>query len=198
MLQRAIQRRDPDGSRAAVLEAATRVFARHGYAGTTMQAVATEADVKKPLIYHYFGSKEGLYSAVKRSIVGRLPQGRHPTTRISEPPDDSPLEIRRLLDLLRDHELLFRINAWAYLEGDSELWPEVIELVLEVRRRIEGGTARGIIQWDIDLDTLGVMLLSLVSFGPQLRSQIANDRGRGPDLVRLLIALTVEGRVPPP
>lgn len=190
--------RDAEFSRTALLEAATRVFAAHGFAGATMQAVAEEAGVKKPLIYHYFGSKEGLYSAVKRSIVERLPRGTPATARTADLPDDSPLEIRRLLDLIREHESLFRINAWAYLEGDSGLWPEVVELVLELRRRIEREQTRRIIQWDVDLDTLSIMLIGLVSFGPQIRDRLAAHGGRGPDLVRLLIALTVDGRVPPP
>jgi uncharacterized RDD family membrane protein YckC len=38
-------------------------FARHGWAGTTIGAVARAADVDPALVYHYFGSKEALLDA---------------------------------------------------------------------------------------------------------------------------------------
>jgi AcrR family transcriptional regulator len=56
--------RDERGVLAArILEAARESFAEHGWAGTTIRAVARAADVDPALIYHYFGSKEGLLDA---------------------------------------------------------------------------------------------------------------------------------------
>ncbi len=48
---------------ARILEAARESFAEHGSAGTTIRAVARAADVDPALVYHYFGSKEGLLDA---------------------------------------------------------------------------------------------------------------------------------------
>ena len=56
--------RDERGVLAArILAAAREAFAETGWAGTTMRAVARAADVDPALIYHYFGSKEGLLEA---------------------------------------------------------------------------------------------------------------------------------------
>jgi AcrR family transcriptional regulator len=56
--------RDERGVLAArIIEAARDEFAEHGWAGTTMRAVARVADVDPALVYHYFGSKEGLLDA---------------------------------------------------------------------------------------------------------------------------------------
>jgi AcrR family transcriptional regulator len=56
--------RDERGVLAARIVAAARdEFAQHGWAGTTIRAVAREADVDPALVYHYFGSKEGLLDA---------------------------------------------------------------------------------------------------------------------------------------
>ncbi|WP_201776789.1 TetR/AcrR family transcriptional regulator [Streptacidiphilus anmyonensis] len=46
-----------------IVDIAGRVFADHGYAGTSLTAVAEQAGISKPLIYNYFGSKEGLFAA---------------------------------------------------------------------------------------------------------------------------------------
>ena len=56
--------RDERGVLAArILAAARDEFAQHGWAGSTMRAVARAADVDPALVYHYFGSKEGLLDA---------------------------------------------------------------------------------------------------------------------------------------
>ncbi|GAY13771.1 TetR/AcrR family transcriptional regulator [Mycobacterium sp. shizuoka-1] len=56
--------RDEKGVLAArILEAARGEFAQHGSAGTTIRAVARLADVDPALVYHYFGSKDGLLDA---------------------------------------------------------------------------------------------------------------------------------------
>ncbi|MEA2273482.1 MAG: hypothetical protein QOI98_2190 [Solirubrobacteraceae bacterium] len=46
-----------------MLEAADRVFARRGYQAASMDEIAAEVGVTKPMLYAYFGSKEGLYLA---------------------------------------------------------------------------------------------------------------------------------------
>lgn len=56
--------RDERGVLAArILAEARASFAEHGYAGTTVRAVARAADVDPALVYHYYGSKENLLDA---------------------------------------------------------------------------------------------------------------------------------------
>lgn len=57
--------RRPGGSdtRGQVLAAAQRRFLADGYPGTTLRAVAADADVNVALISYYFGSKQGLFAA---------------------------------------------------------------------------------------------------------------------------------------
>lgn len=55
------------GKRAAILEAATRLFMTTGYEGTSMDQVATEAGVSKLTVYSHFGDKEGLFANAVQS-----------------------------------------------------------------------------------------------------------------------------------
>lgn len=56
--------RDEKGVLAArILDVARAEFAQNSLAGTTIRAVARAADVDPALVYHYFGSKEGLLDA---------------------------------------------------------------------------------------------------------------------------------------
>ena len=46
-----------------ILDIASEQFGTHGFAATSVAAIADKAGISKPLIYNYFGSKEGLYEA---------------------------------------------------------------------------------------------------------------------------------------
>lgn len=55
-----------------ILEVAGRVFGDRGFAATSVADVAHEAGISKPLIYNYFGSKEGLFAQCLREASGLL------------------------------------------------------------------------------------------------------------------------------
>jgi AcrR family transcriptional regulator len=51
-----------------MLQAAGQAFATHGFHDASMDAIAAAAGISKPMLYNYFGSKQGLYVAyVERS-----------------------------------------------------------------------------------------------------------------------------------
>jgi len=56
------QARAPGKGRIA--SAARRLFARRGYAGTSMADIAAAAGVSKATVFHHFGNKRGLYQAL--------------------------------------------------------------------------------------------------------------------------------------
>lgn len=47
-------------------------FAERGYAGASMVAIAARAGISKPLIYQYFGSKDGLYLVCLHQVADAL------------------------------------------------------------------------------------------------------------------------------
>jgi AcrR family transcriptional regulator len=47
-------------------------FAARGYAGASMVQIAQRAGISKPLIYQYFGSKDGLYLGCLHAVSGEL------------------------------------------------------------------------------------------------------------------------------
>ena len=55
--------------RRAIVEAATDVFLRNGYRGTSMDEIAARAAVSKQTVYKHFADKESLFSAIVRAAV---------------------------------------------------------------------------------------------------------------------------------
>ena len=56
----------------AILRAATRVFAKHGFSGGRVEQISRAAKSHDRMIYYYFGSKEGLYIAVLEDLYRRF------------------------------------------------------------------------------------------------------------------------------
>lgn len=56
--------RDAEATKARILKAAKAEFAANGLGGARVDEIAAKADANKRMLYHYFGSKEGLFKAV--------------------------------------------------------------------------------------------------------------------------------------
>lgn len=67
--------RDPERTRARLLDAATREFAKHGYDGARVERVVRAARVTTRMLYHYFGNKELLYLAVLDAVYAEIRAG---------------------------------------------------------------------------------------------------------------------------
>jgi TetR/AcrR family transcriptional repressor of mexJK operon len=57
--------------RRVVVEAATSLFLRHGYLGTSMDQIAAFAAVSKPTVYKFFPDKERLFTAIVLDTLDR-------------------------------------------------------------------------------------------------------------------------------
>ena len=59
-------------TRDSILRAATKVFAKHGFAGGRVEQISQAARSYDRMIYYYFGSKEGLFIAVIEDAYKRF------------------------------------------------------------------------------------------------------------------------------
>ena len=73
-----------------VLDAALELFAEHGYAGTSMNAIAAAAGVTKPVVYDCYPGKQALFNALlereEKLLMGAIAE------RLASEPDSSDLE----------------------------------------------------------------------------------------------------------
>lgn len=79
-----VQPRRSDRTRAGILNAARRRFARDGYERATIRAIAADARIDPSMVMRYFGSKQRLFAAAAE-IDLRLPDLRGaPRSRLGE------------------------------------------------------------------------------------------------------------------
>lgn len=124
---------------AQILEVAGKVFASEGYRGASMDAIAARADVSKPLLYNYFGSKQGLYLAyIEDAGKGLRDQMRQAAD------DDQPADERLWAGILAFFRFVDdRRAGWAvlYQEAATQGGPFAAE-VAGLRGRIAGTVAK--------------------------------------------------------
>ena len=65
-------KRNPELTRRRLMKAAEKLFAKKGCGGTSIDDICQASGVNCRMIYHYFGSKDGLYMAVLESVYGRI------------------------------------------------------------------------------------------------------------------------------
>lgn len=61
---------NPHGDvRDRIFASALRQFSQRGYAAVSLREICADARATKPMVYYYFGSKEGLYISIVREIL---------------------------------------------------------------------------------------------------------------------------------
>lgn len=108
-----------EARRLALLEAAVRVIRRDG-PGATMEAIAAEAGVTKPILYRHFGDRQGLVDAVAQGFATELMDGLR-SVLAAEAPDPRTVLVTTIDAYLgfveRDRELYRFLVARATGEG---------------------------------------------------------------------------------
>lgn len=84
-----------------ILKAATKVFARYGYEGGSVEKISKAAKSFDRMIYYYFGSKEGLYVAVLEEAYRRI---RHIETDMHLEDLEPETALRRLVAFTCDYQ----------------------------------------------------------------------------------------------
>src|SRR5215472_13191623 len=94
----------PDASKAAILQAAIREFAREGVAGARTDAIARAAKVNKALLYYYYRDKEALYVAALEDIFRERDAVLMPILHENTPPGEKILRyVGAFFDFLASH-----------------------------------------------------------------------------------------------
>ena len=100
-------------TREAILKAATKVFAKHGYAGGRVEQISKAAKSYDRMIYYYFGSKEDLFIAVLEEVYQRFNEAESALQLDADRPVESlKAVIRFMWSYYRDNpEFITLLNA---------------------------------------------------------------------------------------
>jgi AcrR family transcriptional regulator len=78
-----------------MLDAAVQMFSLNGYHETSMDVIAAEAKISKPMLYLYYGSKEELFGACLNRELGRFIDAVRADVDVTGSLEQSPHEMLR-------------------------------------------------------------------------------------------------------
>ncbi|MBT8038673.1 MAG: TetR/AcrR family transcriptional regulator [Xanthomonadales bacterium] len=159
----------------AILEAAVRLFSRHGFEGVSMRAVAQEAGVSKSNIYHHFASKEALYLAIMQSSAGSLAEMVENLAEGRGGFDERLREfaLAHLVHLI-DNAMTMRLLLREVFTGDSR-WQKIMveQVVGGIFERLigifENGQKAGLLRPGVDPGLCALLILGIDLFHFQTR-----------------------------
>lgn len=127
--------------RAAIVQAAIRRFAMHGFRGTTTRELASAAGVTEPVLYQHFATKRDLYTAIVDQLIAQAHERFDERAKLLEPDATD----REYLQWLGESILAYhsedpdrvRLLLFSALEGHelADLWFE--KATLDFIRRVE-------------------------------------------------------------
>jgi AcrR family transcriptional regulator len=100
-----------------ILKAAAKEFSKHGFKGTSLQAIADQVELPKANILYYFKSKGGLYKALLQDIMDRWNQGFMVSDSGQEPAQVIRNYIIEKMRYSRTHPLESKIFAMEIIQG---------------------------------------------------------------------------------
>lgn len=101
----------------AILAAAEDEFARHGFKGTSMGAIAQNAGLPKANLHYYFSNKPSLYKAVLGRILSRWDSALDTLTVEDDPAEALARYIRAKMEFSRRHPKASRLFALEVISG---------------------------------------------------------------------------------
>lgn len=158
-------------TREAILRAATKVFARHGFAGGRIEQISKAARSYDRMIYYYFGSKEGLFIAVIEDTYRRFNEAEQALVLDTAQPLAALEAIIHFVWTYyqKNPEFITLLNSENLLRGKhiakSARAREYSSPALAITDRVlQAGIVQGVFRADLNARDLYLMIASMAYF----------------------------------
>jgi AcrR family transcriptional regulator len=173
----AVRQKDPAGSVRAgsgrpvkerLLRVATRLFARHGFEGTSVQDIVDAAGVTKGAMYHYYGSKDDLLYEVYHQLLTMQMSHLSDIVKGSGTPEDrlraAAIDVvESSLANLDDMIVFFRSLHMLPDDRQTQIRAERRAYHDQFRGLVEEGMAAGTFRTEVSADVVVHYFLSTVN-----------------------------------
>lgn len=158
-------------TRDSILRAATKVFARYGYAGGSVEKISKAAKSFDRMIYYYFGNKEGLFIAVLEESYRRFNDAQSALSLNAEQPIESlTTVVRFIINYYRDNpEFVTLLNTenlhrGRHIAGSSRAQEYSLPAIGILDQLLQTGASKNVFRPDVAGRDLYLMIAALGYF----------------------------------
>lgn len=156
--------------REKLLEEAVRLFAARGFDGVTVDEIVAAAAVNKRMVYHYFGSKDGIYSAALERVFKDLEKLEAGLISARGEQQDLETALQGIVfvyfDFLEQHPEFVRLLLWENLQEGLHL--RKLDFAVNknpmlgyLRELLRTGAAQGFSRANLDARRVLISLIGL-------------------------------------
>jgi len=160
--------RDAEATKARILAAAKAEFARLGLGGARVDEIAEKAGANKRMIYHYFGNKEDLFSAVLEDAYLDIRMAEHELQLDDLPPDEGMITLIKFTwdYYLANPEFIRLVNSanlhqGKHLEGSQKLKEASRRYISMIQRLLDRGADAGVFRDGIDAGQINITIAAI-------------------------------------
>lgn len=172
---------DPPDTRDRLLEAGAEMFAMAGLSGTRIQQITARAGINERMIYHHFGSKEGLYRAVLEEQwlgLGRLLAADLDALDGRDVDADLRRGFLLVAKRLLERPTMMRLALHESMGGWTHV-PEarLIGMPQRLRALFGAGQSAGRLRPDVSFELVYLAIVGAVAASPLLLGRFVDTRG---------------------
>ncbi|MCP2164939.1 transcriptional regulator, TetR family [Goodfellowiella coeruleoviolacea] len=131
-----------------MLAVAEQVFAEHGYLAASMDEIAERVGVSKPMLYEYFGSKEGLFvGCIERARAQLLAATERAVAGAATPADALRRGLVAFFRFVAEHR-----RYWRLIRQEAALTPPAAAAAVEQIRQQQSAFTAAMLTALADVD----------------------------------------------
>lgn len=151
-----------------IIDAARAIFAEKGYSGANVTEIVAKAKTTKPMLYYYFGSKEGLFAAVLEDVYA----GMRAIERSLQLVGLSAIEaMRKVVEVTFDYHAensewvrlvsIANIHYAKHIIGSKTIVSKNFPIVKIMKELVERGVREGVFRKGVDPLHVHLLIISL-------------------------------------
>lgn len=175
-----------------MLDAAVQMFSVNGYHETSMDAIAAQAQISKPMLYLYYGSKEDLFGACLNREMSRFIEAVRDSIDVTQSPRDllrnTIVSFLRYIDENRASWIVMYTQATssqAFAQTVREGREQIIELVAGL---VRSGTREPMTDAEIEMTAV-----ALVGAGEAVANRLSTGETDVDEAAEMMINLFWRG-----
>jgi AcrR family transcriptional regulator len=151
-----------------IIGAARALFAEKGYSSATVDEIVVKAKTTKPMLYYYFGNKEGLFAAVLEDVYAGMREIESSLRVIDLPAVDAMRKaVQVTFDYHAQHPEWVRLISIAnihhakHIRASKTIASRNVPIVEIMGSLLRQGTHEGVFRSDVDPLHLHLLIISL-------------------------------------